>query len=96
MQFAALNMLSSSMVHFFRVIKLKKSRIIHFIPKMIIGLVHPYGHFCSFQFCFFDHFACVKANYKKIGTGVYFYWNFTISQSFSYFFYLFFCIRYKK
>jgi len=27
--------------------------------------MHPYGHFCPFQFCFFDHFACVKANCKK-------------------------------
>jgi len=45
--------------------------------------VHPYGHFCPFQCCFFDHFACVKANCKKLGTGVYFYWSFTISPLFS-------------
>jgi len=43
-----------------------------------LTLVHPYGPFCPFQFCFFDHFACVKANCKKLGTGVYFYWNFTV------------------
>jgi len=39
--------------------------------------------FVLFSFVlFFDHFACVKANCKKLGTGVYFYWNFTISPSF--------------
>jgi len=41
-----------------------------------LTLVHPYGHFCPFQFFFFfDHFACVKANGKKNGTGVYFYFR---------------------
>jgi len=45
---------------------------------LALTLVHPYGHFCSFQLCFFDHFACVKADCKKLGTGVYFYWNFTV------------------
>jgi len=49
-----------------------------------LTLVHPYGHFCPFQlFFFFHHFACVKANCKKLGTSVCFYWNFTISPSFS-------------
>jgi len=28
--------------------------------------------FVLFSFVFFDHFACVKANCKKLGTGVYF------------------------
>jgi len=30
----------------------------------------------------FNRFACVNANCIKFGTGVYFYWNFTISSSF--------------
>jgi len=33
---------------------------------ILLTLVHPYGHFCPFQFCFFDHFACVKANCKNL------------------------------
>ncbi len=36
-----------------------------------LTLVRPYGHFCLFQFSFFDHFACVNANRISFGTGVY-------------------------
>ncbi len=56
--------------------------------------MQPFRHFCPFQFCFFDHFACVIARSIHFGTGVYFYWNFTISLPFSLI--NLFCTRYTK
>ncbi len=42
----------------------------------------PFGHFCPFQGFFIYNFACVIGNCINFGTGVYFYWNFTISLPF--------------
>ncbi len=56
--------------------------------------MQPFGNFCPFQFSFFDNFACVIASCIYFGTGVYFYWNFTISLPFPLI--TLFCTRYKK
>ncbi len=57
-----------------------------------LTLVWHFGHFCP---CFFFyHFACVIASCVNFGTGVYFYWNFTISPPFPLI--NLFCTRYRK
>ncbi len=43
---------------------------------------------------FFDHFACVIGSCINVGTGVYIYWNFTISPPFPLI--NLFCTSYKK
>ncbi len=60
-----------------------------------VTLVRPFGHVLSFSvFLFIYHFACVIGRFINCGTGVYFYFYFTISLAFPLI--NLFCIRYTK
>ncbi len=58
-----------------------------------LTLVRPFEHFSPFH-VFFSNFACFIASCIHFITGVYFYWNFTISPSFPLI--KLFCTRYNN
>ncbi len=59
---------------------------------MLKCIVQPFGHFCPFQLFFFIILPVI-VSCINFGTGVYFYWNFTISPPFPLI--NLFCTRYK-